>query len=150
MNWLEVSLTVNGELAEAVADVLARFAPNGVMTEQGVKFVNDEDEGTASGPITVRAYLPVDEQIEERRKLEESLFYLGMIQPLPAPAFTPFADRNWMEAWKEHYKPITIGRRLIIIPAWLDSPVRIGLQSRLIPAWPLGRGHTPLLNYACS
>ena len=33
MNWLEVSLTVNGELAEAVADVLARFAPNGVTTE---------------------------------------------------------------------------------------------------------------------
>jgi len=75
MNWLEVSLTVNGELAEAVADVLARYAPNGVMTEQGVKFVNDEDEGTATGPITVRAYLPVDERIEEtRQKLEESRF----------------------------------------------------------------------------
>ena len=42
MNWLEVSLTVNGELAESVADVLARFAPNGVMTEQGVRFVNDD------------------------------------------------------------------------------------------------------------
>ena len=68
MNWLEVSLTVNGELAEAVADVLARFAPNGVMTEQGVKFINDEDEGTATGPITVRAYLPVDEHIEETRQ----------------------------------------------------------------------------------
>ena len=39
MNWLEVSLTVSGELAEAVADVLARFAPNGVVTEQAVDFV---------------------------------------------------------------------------------------------------------------
>ena len=29
-NWLEVSLTVDGELAEAVADVLARFVPNGM------------------------------------------------------------------------------------------------------------------------
>ena len=56
MNWLEVSLTVNGELAESVADVFARFAPNGVMTEQGVKFLDEEDEGTATGPITVRAY----------------------------------------------------------------------------------------------
>jgi len=68
MNWLEVSLVVNGELAEAVADVLARFAPNGVMTEQGVKFLNDEDEGTATGPITVRAYLPMDDHIEETRQ----------------------------------------------------------------------------------
>src|SRR5215831_15490386 len=112
-NWLEVSLTVNGELAEAVADVLARFAPNGVMTEQGVKFVNAEDEGTAAGPITVRAYLPVDDQIEEtRRKLEESLYYLGMIQPLPAATFTSIPDQNWMEAWKGHYQPILIGKGL--------------------------------------
>ena len=61
MNWLEVSLTVDGELAEAVADVLARFAPNGVTTEQAVKFTSEEDEGTPVGPITVRAYLPADE-----------------------------------------------------------------------------------------
>ena len=88
-NWLEVSLTVNGELAEAVADVLARYAPNGVMTEQSVKFMDDEDMGTPSGDITVRAYLPVDATLEENRhKLEESLYYLGMIQPLPAPTFT--------------------------------------------------------------
>jgi ADP-ribose pyrophosphatase YjhB (NUDIX family) len=78
MNWVEVSLTVNGELAEAVADVLARSAPNGVTTEQAVDFVNDEDEGTPVGPITVRAYLPADERLEEtRQKLEEGLYYLA-------------------------------------------------------------------------
>jgi ribosomal protein L11 methyltransferase len=82
MNWLEVSLTVNGELAEAVADVLARFAPNGVTTEQAVDFINDEDEGTPVGPVTVRAYLGADEKLKKtRQKLEESLYYLGMIQP---------------------------------------------------------------------
>src|SRR5258708_25449973 len=102
-NWLEVSMVVNGELAEAVAEVLGRFAPNGVMTEQGIKFVNDEDEGTPNGPITVRAYLRMDKEIEEtRRRLEESLFYLGMIQSLPAPTFTTIADQTCMEAWTPH------------------------------------------------
>ena len=92
-NWLEVSLTVNGELAEAVADVLARFAPNGVMTEQAVKYNDEEDEGTPVGDISVRAYLVADETLEDtRQKLEESLYYLGMIQPLPAAVFTPIAD----------------------------------------------------------
>jgi ribosomal protein L11 methyltransferase len=110
MNWLEVSLVVNGELAEAVADVLARFAYSGVMMEQGVKYVDDEDAGTPTGPITVRAYLEMDDQIEEtRQKLEESLYYLGMIQPLPAATYKQVADQNWMEAWKQHYKPILIG-----------------------------------------
>src|SRR5271157_1868924 len=144
MNWLEVSLTVNGELAEAVADVLARFAPNGVMTEQGVKFINDEDEGTATGPITVRAYLPMGEHIEgTRQKLEESLYYLGTIQPLPAAMFTPIADQNWMEAWKQHYKPIPIGKRLMILPAWLDSPEPNRIPIKIDPGMAFGTGTHP-------
>lgn len=143
-NWLEVSLTVDGELAEAVADVLARFAPNGVMTEQGIKFVNDEDHGTPAGPIVVRAYLEMDDQIEEtRQKLEESLFYLGMIQPLPAPVYKQIADQNWMEAWKQHYQPIPIGRRLIIVPVWLDSPKPERIPVKIDPGMAFGTGTHP-------
>ena len=144
MNWLEVSLTVDGELAESVADVLARFAPNGVMTEQGVRFVNDEDEGTATGPITVRAYLEVNDQLEEtRQKLEESLFYLGMITPVPTPTYMQIADQNWMEAWKQHYKPILIGERLLILPAWLESPDPKRIPIKIDPGMAFGTGTHP-------
>ena len=144
MNWLEVSLTVNGELAESVADVFARFAPNGVMTEQGVKFLDEEDEGTATGPITVRAYLEVNDQLEgTRQKLEESLFYLGMIQPLPTPAYKQIADQNWMEAWKQHYKPILIGQRLLILPAWLESPEPKRIPIKIDPGMAFGTGTHP-------
>ena len=144
MNWLEVSLTVNGELAEAVADVLARYAPNGVTTEQAVRFNDEEDEGTPVGPITVRAYLPVDENIEgTRQKLEQSLYYLGMIQTLPAPVFTPVADQNWMEAWKARYQPIPIGQRLIIVPAWLDSPDASRIPIKIDPGMAFGTGTHP-------
>ena len=143
-NWLEVSLTVNGELAEAVADVLARYAPNGVMTEQAVKFNDEEDEGTPVGDITVRAYLPADETLEEtRQKLEESLYYLGMIQPLPAPTFTPIADQNWMEAWKTRYQPIPIGKKLIIVPVWMDSPEPQRIPIRIDPGMAFGTGTHP-------
>ncbi|HMD82625.1 MAG TPA: 50S ribosomal protein L11 methyltransferase [Anaerolineales bacterium] len=144
MNWLEVSLTVNGELAEAVADVLARFAYSGVMMEQGVKYVNDEDAGTPTGPITVRAYLEANDQLEEtRQKLEESLYYLGMIQPLPAASFKEIADQNWMEAWKQHYKPILIGERLVILPAWMDSPEPNRVAIKIDPGMAFGTGTHP-------
>ncbi len=144
MNWLEVSLTVNGELAESVADVFARFAPNGVMTEQGVKFLDEEDEGTATGPITVRAYLEVNEQLEDtRQKLEESLFYLGMITPVPTPTYKQIADQNWMEAWKQHYKPILIGQRLLILPAWLESPEPSRIPIKIDPGMAFGTGTHP-------
>jgi ribosomal protein L11 methyltransferase len=144
MNWLEVSVTVDGELAESVADVFARFAPNGVMTEQGVKFNDEEDEGTATGPITVRAYLEVNDQLEEaRHKLEEALFYLGMIQPVPAATFKQIADQNWMEAWKQHYRPILIGQRLLILPAWLESPEPGRTPIKIDPGMAFGTGTHP-------
>jgi ribosomal protein L11 methyltransferase len=144
MNWLEVSLTVNGELAEAVADVLARFAYSGVMMEQGVKYTDDEDAGTPTGPITVRAYLEMNDQIEEtRQKLEESLYYLGRIQPLPAASYKQIADQNWMEAWKQHYKPILVGKRLVIVPAWMDSPDPNRVAIKIDPGMAFGTGTHP-------
>jgi len=144
MNWLEVSLVVNGELAEAVADVLARFAYSGVMMEQGVKYNDEEDAGTPTGPITVRAYLEMDDQIEgTRQKLEESLYYLGMIQPLPAATYKQIEDQNWMEAWKQHYKPILIGKRLVIVPAWMDSPDPSRVAIKIDPGMAFGTGTHP-------
>src|SRR5688572_16302449 len=144
MNWLEVSLTVNGELAEAVADVLARFAYSGVMMEQGVKYTDDEDAGTPTGPITVRAYLEVDDRLEEtRQKLEESLYYLGMIQPLPAASYKEIADQNWMEAWKQHYNPILIGKSLVIVPAWMESPEPSRVAIKIDPGMAFGTGTHP-------
>jgi len=144
MNWLEVSLTVSGELAEAVADVLARFAPNGVVTESGVKYLHAEDEGTPLGEVTVRAYLPADDALPStRQKLEESLFYLGTIQPLPVPLFTPIADQNWMEAWKAHYQPIPVGSKLIIVPAWLEPPDARRIPIRIDPGMAFGTGTHP-------
>ena len=144
MNWLEVSLTVSGELAEAVADVLARFAFSGVMMEQGVKYTDEEDAGTPTGPITVRAYLEMNDQIEEKRqKLEESLYYLSRIQPLPAASYREVADQNWMEAWKQHYKPILIGERLVILPAWMESSNPNRIPIKIDPGMAFGTGTHP-------
>jgi ribosomal protein L11 methyltransferase len=145
MNWLEVSLLVNGELAEAVADVLARFAPNGVVTEStAIKFNDEEDEGGAVGPVNVRAYLEINDQIEEtRQKMEEALYFLGMIQPIPAATYKQIADQNWMEAWKTNYKPIPIGRRLMIVPVWMESPEPKRIPIRIDPGMAFGTGTHP-------
>jgi ribosomal protein L11 methyltransferase len=86
----------------------------------------------------------VDENLEERRqKLEEALWYLGRIQPLPPAAFTPIADQNWMEAWKQHYQPIPVGKRLIIVPIWLDSPEPERIPIRIDPGMAFGTGTHP-------
>lgn len=143
--WLEISLTVDGELAEAVAEVLSRFAPGGVVIESTALTAEaDDSEGHPVGPLRVAAYLPVEAGLDDtRRKLEESLWYLGRIQPLPAPQFRSVQEADWAEAWKEHYQPITIGRRLIIVPAWLENPDPGRLPIRMDPGMAFGTGTHP-------
>ncbi len=144
MSWIEVSLVVNGELAEAVADVFARFAPNGVATEQGITYVDATDQGTADGPIAVCAYLPVDEQAEERRQqIEDAVQHLRMIRPIPPLKFKPVPDQDWMEAWKQHYRPIPIGDRLLIMPAWYDQQSGDRVAMRIDPGMAFGTGTHP-------
>lgn len=122
--WLEVSLIVDGEMAEAVAEVLRRYLPDGVAIESTAVTAGPADEhGRAVGPLRVCGYIPVDEHLEDtRQKIEQGLWYLSRIAPLPTPEFTRIQEVNWMESWKEHYRPIPIGRRLLILPAWIEPP----------------------------
>jgi ribosomal protein L11 methyltransferase len=143
-HWLEVSLSVNGELAEAVAEVLDRFVSNGVVLESGVIFTNAEDEGTAVGPVRVYGYLPVEEHIEEnRQRLVEALWHLAQIQALPEAVFREIQDENWMAAWKQHYHPIPIGKRLLILPAWIEQEDPDRLAVRIDPSMAFGTGTHP-------
>lgn len=143
--WLEVSLIVDGEMAEAVADVLARFAPEGVVIESTKIESNLQDvEGHPVGPLRVASYLPVDDQVEDtRRRLEEALWYLGRIRELPAPQFKPVQQTDWSEAWKQHYRPIPIGQNLMIVPAWLDPDTGGRIPIRIDPGMAFGTGTHP-------
>ena len=143
--WLEVSLIVDGELAEAVAEVLARYIPAGVVIESTAVYAGPEDEnGQAVGPLRVCGYLPMDAALEEtRRNIEEGLWYLGRITPLPAAVFRPFEEVNWVDAWKEHYHPIPVGEGLMIIPAWLEPETGGRLPIRIDPGMAFGTGTHP-------
>ena len=143
-SWLEISLIVDGELAEAVAEVLARYVPNGVVVESTQIIPDPEGEGHMAGPLRVCGYLDPDADIEETRgRIEEGLWYLSRISPMPAPQFRVIQEVNWVEAWKEHYHPIPVGKRLLIIPAWLqpENPNRIPI--RIDPGMAFGTGTHP-------
>ncbi|MEW5869211.1 MAG: 50S ribosomal protein L11 methyltransferase [Chloroflexota bacterium] len=145
-SWLEVSLTVEAELVEPVSEVLARFTPDGsvVVESTAISAGRDNPEGQVVGPLRVFAYIPVDQHLETtRQKLEESLWYLGRIRPLPEPQFQPVQQANWAEAWKEHYHPIEIGQKLVIVPAWLEAPPGERLPIRIDPGMAFGTGTHP-------
>lgn len=142
--WLEISLVTSGELAEAVAEVLGRYVSNGVVIESDVKFYNDEDEGTPEGPVRISGYMLVDEEMEEKRnRLEQSLWHLAQIQPMPAPTFKFIEDEDWMAAWKKHYQPIKVGKMLLILPAWIEQTDISRTAIKIDPAMAFGTGTHP-------
>jgi ribosomal protein L11 methyltransferase len=138
IEWLEVSVEVDHETAEAVAEVLSRYAHQGVVVEGG-------PDGWHTDPVVVRAYLPVDDDLwRQKKKVEEGLWHLGQIRPIPDPSFRSVAERDWAEAWKKRLKVLHIGERLVICPSWLDyDPKPDEVIIHLDPGMAFGTGLHP-------
>lgn len=124
MDWIEVSLEVDGEAAEAVADLLARYGHQGVAIEQaGFPIEVWPDEIPPADRLIVRAYFPADARADAaRQQLREALWHLGRLYPMPEPTFAVVKEEDWAEAWKQHYHPLRLGRRLYIRPQWTTLP----------------------------
>lgn len=135
--WLEVSFTLPGEQAEAVAEILNRYAHQGVVIERDLK---KRDKKL----MKVFAYLEVNEKLEHnKQEIEKAVFYLDKILPVPAPTYRMIRDQNWMAAWKKFYTPLEVGQRLIIIPAWVENKHEFRIPIRINPGMAFGTGTHP-------
>ncbi len=142
--WLEVGITVNGELAEAVAEVIGRFTNEGVVMEQAVRYNDAEDVGAPYGPIRVYGYLDYDGSLEQKKQdLDEALWHLSQIAALPEATYRAIEDRDWMAAWREHYHPIPIGEKILILPAWLEATDKTRIAVKIDPNMAFGTGTHP-------
>lgn len=138
MEWLEISVEVEAEAAEAVAEVLSRYVEQGVAIEAG-------PDGWHAGPVVVRAYLPDDDEMwGKKRKIQEGLWHLGQITSIPEPAFRSVAEEDWTEAWKKRLRVLRIGDRIVIQPSWLEyAPEPKDIVIRLDPGMAFGTGLHP-------
>jgi ribosomal protein L11 methyltransferase len=145
--WIEVSVSVDGEAAEAAAELFNRYGYQGVAIEHEGIEPEKIDDGELPPPtrLTVRAYLPEDDRADEaKRQLETGLGYLNMMYPMPQPTYRIVDEQDWAEAWKAHYHPVRIGRRVLIRPLWIDVPFQPGdVEIALDPGMAFGTGTHP-------
>jgi ribosomal protein L11 methyltransferase len=146
-HWIEVSMSVDGEAAEAVAELLSRYGYQGVALEQEGIMPEMYDDGAVppAERLTLRAYIRVDEQAEETKaRLETALGHMSLMYPMPTPTYRIVAEADWAEAWKAHYQPIRIGRRLLIRPLWIDVALTADdIELALDPGMAFGTGTHP-------
>ncbi len=127
MDWIEIALSVDGEAAEAVAELLQRYGHQGVAIEQEdiAPETWDDGETPPSQRLTVRAYIQADERAEDAKlRLETALGHMSLMYPMPTPVYSIVKEEDWAEAWKTHYHPVRIGRKLFIRPLWVEAEMQ--------------------------
>jgi ribosomal protein L11 methyltransferase len=129
---LEISVECDAEAAEAVSELFNRF--------NGGDYDADSEAGEASGGgaviettgyddfnepiagefrIVVKTYLkPGVRGAQIRQQIEEGLWFLSRIYPIPEPHFRDLREEDWANAWKRFYKPLRVGRRILLKPSW--------------------------------
>ncbi|MCL5995211.1 MAG: 50S ribosomal protein L11 methyltransferase [Chloroflexi bacterium] len=146
--WLELSIETSSELAEAISEAIFPYVEGGVAAEQLNSYdraVDRWEEETVTGPVIVRAYLPMDKTLEERRQnVEYALRCLNLVQPVPMPSYRSIAQADWAEAWKVSFKPLRIGNHILIRPSWIDVEPQPGdIVIALDPGLAFGTGLHP-------
>lgn len=145
MSWLELSVDVDPEAVEPVSELLAQVGYNGgVVIDQPIIPGEDGPEYSydSSRPVTLRTYLPLDEQAAaERARLEQALWHLGHMRPVGPLRVQQIEEQDWADAWKRHYTIQRIGQYTVVVPSWLEYTAQPGdLVLLLDPGMAFGTG----------
>ncbi len=147
MDWIEIALSVDGEAAEAVAELLQRYGHQGVAIEQDniASEIWDDGDQPPVTTLTVRAYIQADDRAEDAKlRLETALGHMSLMYPMPRPVYTIVHEEDWAEAWKAHYHPVRIGKKLFIRPLWIEAETSPGdIVVALDPGMAFGTGTHP-------
>jgi ribosomal protein L11 methyltransferase len=115
VDWLEVSVKVDGEAAEAVSEVFNRYGHGGAVIEEAIS----ETDKAVGGTLIAKVYLPSEDgQAVGQREIEEALWHLSQLYPIPVPCIRRLSEEDWAHAWKKHYQVLRVGQRIIVKPTW--------------------------------
>lgn len=117
MQWIEITVTVEPELADIAAFVLEEYGHQGVSIARDDIQPDHWDEGELPPPehMLVKAYMVADARAEAARA---SLDVALAARSLPPAVYTIVNDEDWAEAWKAHYHTTRIGQNIVIRPLW--------------------------------
>ena len=158
--WLTVHVDTVHDGLDAVTDLLSGLGIDSISVEDETEFhefleqnraawdyVEEALEESMRGRSRVTFYLPDDEdgyaQLAQARialqRLKESRDDCGPL--LMSMEHTQNSD--WEYGWKDYYKPIEVGNRLLILPKWEAAELRGRVAVVLDPGLSFGTGEHP-------
>ena len=160
MEWLELKIDTSHAGLDAVTDMLEQQGVTGVMIDDEADFqsflennrqywdyVDDDLLAQKKGVSRVTFYLERNEDAYGTvAAVRMAMSALKKEHPEYAPlllTMADVADEDWENNWKQFYKPMEIGSRLLVVPEWEEAadPTRVKLV--LNPGLTFGTGsHT--------
>ena len=166
MDWLELKIDTSHAGLDAVTDMLEQQGVTGVMIDDEADFqsflennrqywdyVDDDLLAQKKGVSRVTFYLERNEDAYGTvAAVRMAMSALKKDHPEYAPlllTMADVADEDWENNWKQFYKPMEIGSRLLVVPEWEEAadPTRVKLV--LNPGLTFGTGSPPPPACAC-
>lgn len=157
MDWLELKIDTSHAGLDAVTDMLEQQGVTGVMIDDEADFqsflennrqywdyVDDDLLAQKKGVSRVTFYLERNEDAYGTvAAVRMAMSALKKEHPEYAPlllTIADVADEDWENNWKQFYKPMEIGSRLLVVPEWEEAadPTRVKLV--LNPGLTFGTG----------
>ena len=146
--WWEIVVKCEPVLEESIFWRLEKFGCSGTATEVQVL---GREQSLESEPndkqITIRTYIPeIDTQLLDLAALSQWLEQDAKLLEVSVPEaqWQLIDEEDWASGWKNYWKPMEIGDRFLIYPAWETPPENSErLILRLDPGAAFGTGTHP-------
>ena len=138
--FIEITVSTTHLGGELISDLLWEYTDLGVVIndiEDVIALARDgrawdyADESIfkADKTVLVKAYFPIDEAKEKISAFEKALYQMKENSPLDLGTLETTKREIdgdlWREQWKEHFKPIPIGK-VVIVPEWINYQEKQG------------------------
>ena len=148
MRWIEVCVDTPGGEIDARCEELAALGAGGFVIEneddfraflennrQYWDYVDHELEESYSGVSRIKTYLADD--------ADGRAILAAIRERYPSLGVSYVEDSDWENNWREYYKPIEVGERLVVVPEWEETPQNGRIPLRLDPGLIFGTGSHP-------
>jgi ribosomal protein L11 methyltransferase len=134
--YVKAEFRVPAGLADEAAGILAARGALGCAAQWPYRV-----RRSPTAPLTLQAFFNrlTKAQLQAHRA---ALSAAGMLDAsASAPAAAVIADPGWAAMWKSRFKPLRIGRRLLILPPWHTGGAAERLSIIIEPGQGFGTGH---------
>jgi ribosomal protein L11 methyltransferase len=140
LNWHCLSVFVPPEATEAVANFLTELGSTGVVE-------GTHDPAQPAPSLTeVQGFFPGD--CPGSALCQALARYLNDLRPIfpqlgnPQPRLVEVSSESWADRWQDHFPPLMVGERFLILPPWESHSSVMQRTSIIIdPSMAFGTGH---------